>query len=200
MCKMVQDSKDDKSVFDILYGYRHFDSYFYDKIQHFKIDINYLNKLKPYDAIRFIKFDLEYINYLERMQEEGRNNMSNSLHILEILEEIGEYCNNIKEFLVKINNLKEVIKRASENKDAKITLTTIHSAKGLEYDYVYMIDNQEDLNIDNRNMSQKEYDNKLEEERRVFYVGMTRAKNKLSIVVPGEPSVFVNELIMSNKK
>jgi superfamily I DNA/RNA helicase len=38
------------------------------------------------------------------------------------------------------------------------------------------------------------------EERRVFYVGMTRAKNKLNIVVPGEPSLFVNELIEANKK
>lgn len=200
MCKMVVDSKEDKSVFDILYGYRHFDYYVYDKIQQFKTDIDYLNKLKPYDAIRFIKFDLEYINYLERMQEEGRNSMSNSLHILEIMEEIGSYCNNIKEFIIKIDNLREVIKGASDNKDAKITLTTIHSAKGLEYDYVYMIDNLDELNVDKRNMSEDEYENSLEEERRVFYVGMTRAKNKLNIIVPGKQSVFVNELIMSNKK
>ena len=200
MCKMVQDSKEDKSVFDILYGYKHFNYYVYDKIQQFKIDINYLNKLKPYDAIKFIKFDLEYINYLERMQEEGRNSMSNSLHILEILEEIGAYCSNIKEFTAKINNLRAVIKKSSENKDAKAILTTIHSAKGLEYDYVYMIDNLEELNIDNRNMSQADYENKLEEERRVFYVGMTRAKNKLNIVVPGQQSIFVNELIMSNRR
>ena len=126
--------------------------------------------------------------------------MSNSLHILEILEEIGSYCNDIKEFIVKINNLREVIRTASENKGAKITLTTIHSAKGLEYDYVYMIDNLDELNIDKRNMSDDEYESKSEEERRIFYVGMTRAKEKLNIVIPGEPSVFVNELVISNKK
>ena len=200
MCKLVQDSKEDKNVFDILYGYRHFDHYVYDKIQQFKIDINYLNKLKPYDAIRFIKFDLEYINYLERMQEEGRSSMSNSLHILEILEEIGSYCNNIKEFITKINSLRDVIKNASTNKNAKITLTTIHSAKGLEYDNVYMIDNLEELNVDKRKLSEDEYENNLEEERRIFYVGMTRAKNKLNIVVPGQQSIFVDELIMANKK
>lgn len=199
MCKMVQDSKEDKSVFDILYGYKHFDYYVYDKIQQFKIDINYLNKLKPCDAIKFIKFDLEYINYLERMQEEGRNSMSNSLHILEILEEIGAYCNNIREFTAKINNLRDVIKKASENKDAKVILTTIHSAKGLEYDYVYMIDNLEELNVDKRNMSQEDYERVLEEERRVFYVGMTRARNKLNIVVPGKQSAFIDELVTANK-
>lgn len=200
MCKMVLDSKDDKSVFDILYGYRHFDHYVYDKIQQFKMDINYLNKLKPYNAIRFIKFDLEYINYLERMQDEGRNSLSGSLHILEILEEIGSYCNNINEFIIKINNLKNVIQRASENKEARITLTTIHSAKGLEYDQVYMIDNLNEINVDKKNISDEEYEKRLEEERRIFYVGMTRAKNKLNIIVPGEPSIFVNELVLSNKK
>ncbi|HPY57080.1 MAG TPA: 3'-5' exonuclease, partial [Sedimentibacter sp.] len=161
-------------------------------------DIDYLNKLKPSNAIRFIKFDLEYLNYLERMQEEGRYSLSTSLHILEILEEIGSYCSDIKEFLRKINNLRDVITRASENGNALVTLTTIHSAKGLEYDYVYMIDNLNELNID-KNLSVEDYQSKLEEERRIFYVGMTRAKEKLNIIVPGEPSIFVNELIISNK-
>ena len=198
MCKMVQESKEDKTVFDILSGYMHFDYNVYEKIKEFKKDIGYLNNLKPSNSIRFIKFDLEYLNYLERMQEEGRYSMSNSLHILEILEEISSYCSDIKEFLRKINNLKNVIKSASENRNANITLTSIHSAKGLEYDIVYMIDNLDELNID-KNIPEEEYESKLEEERRVFYVGMTRAKNKLNIVVPGEPSVFVNELIVSNK-
>jgi len=68
----------------------------------------------------------------------------------------------------------------------------------LEYDYVYMIDNLNELNID-KNLSVEDYQSKLEEERRIFYVGMTRAKEKLNIIVPGEPSIFVNELIISNK-
>jgi len=122
------------------------------------------------------------------------------LHILEILEEIGYYCNNIKEFIIKINSLQDVIKNASENRDAKITLTTIHSSKGLEYDYVYMIDNIEgEFPSDRKNMSQVEYEKILEEERRIFYVGMTRAKKVLNIIIPGVPSLFVNELIQSNK-
>jgi DNA helicase-2/ATP-dependent DNA helicase PcrA len=199
MCKMVLENKEDKSVFDILYGYKHFDYNVYDKIKQFKTDIDYLNKLKPSNAIRFIKFDLEYLNYLERMQEEGRYSLSTSLHILEILEEIGSYCSDIKEFLRKINNLRDVITRASENGNALVTLTTIHSAKGLEYDYVYMIDNSNELNID-KNLSDEDYNSKLEEERRIFYVGMTRAKEKLNILVPGEPSLLVNELVSSNKK
>jgi len=200
MCKMVLESTEDKSVFDILYGYRHFDYYVYDKIQQFKIDINYLKKLKPYTAIQFIKMNLEYMDYLEKMREEGRNSFINSLHVLEILEEIASYCSNIVEFIKKINNLKDVIKSASENKDANITLTTIHSAKGLEYDYVYMVDNTDEVMYDNKKEKDEEFEKTIEEERRIFYVGMTRAKKSLSIIVPGEPSVFVNELIKSNKK
>lgn len=145
--------------------------------------------------------ELEYLNYLERMQDEGRNNLSNSIHILEILEEIGSYCSNVKEFIEKIKNLQNVIKKASENKNANITLTTIHSAKGLEYDHVYMIDNIEgEFPSEKRNMSDADYEKVLEEERRIFYVGMTRAKKSLNIIVPGTPSLFVNELIKSNKK
>ena len=135
------------------------------------------------------------------MHDEGRTNITNSLHVLEILEEIGSYCKNISEFINKINNLQDVIKNSSENKNAKITLSTIHSAKGLEYDYVYLIDNIDgEFPGDMRNMKKIEYEKMLEEERRVFYVGMTRAKKKLNIIIPGVPSLFVNELINSNRK
>ncbi len=202
MCKIVLDSpREDLSVFDILDNYKYFDYYVYEKIHQFKMDINYINKLKPNDAIRFIKLELEYINYLERMQDEGRNNLSNSLHILEILEEIGSYCNNLKEFIEKIENLQNVIRNASENNSAHITLSTIHSAKGLEYDYVFMIDNIEgEFPSDRRSSSNDDYEALLEEERRIFYVGMTRAKKVLNIVVPDKPSLFVNELLQLNKK
>ncbi|WP_326908300.1 ATP-dependent helicase [Sedimentibacter sp. MB31-C6] len=202
MCKRVLENPNfDMTVFDILNNIRGLDYYVYDRIDTFRRDINYINKLKPKDIIRFIKLDLEYMNYIERMQEEGRNNMSNSLHILEILDEIGSNCDNIKEFINKIYKLQEIIKNASINKESNITLTTIHSAKGLEYDYVYMIDNIDgEFPLDRKNMSHKEYEKFLEEERRIFYVGMTRAKKVLKILVPGVPSLFVNELINSNKK
>ncbi len=202
MCQMVLNSpREDLSVFDILDNCSGFDYYVYDRIKQFKTDINYLNKLKPNEAVRYIKMDLEYMGYLERMQEEGRNNLSNSLHILEIIEEIGSYCSNIKEFINKIYSLQDVIKNASENKNARVTLSTIHGAKGLEYDYVYMIDNLDgEFPSDIRGVPSDVHDKILEEERRIFYVGMTRAKKILNITVPGVPSQFINELMQPNKK
>ncbi|HBD62810.1 MAG TPA: ATP-dependent helicase [Clostridiales bacterium] len=202
MCRIVTESpQTDMTVFNILDNYRYFDNYVYERISRFRADINYITRLKPKDAVRFIKIELEYLSYLERMQDEGRNNLSNAMHILEILEEIGSYCSNIKEFTEKINNLQDVLKKASENREARITLTTIHSAKGLEYDRVYMIDNIEgEFPSEARNMSDDEYRKYMEEERRIFYVGMTRARKMLNIIVPGNPSMFVNELIAANKK
>lgn len=201
MCRIVTESpRDDLTVFDILDSYKYFDYYVYDKISQFKEDINYINKLKPKDAVRFIKTGLEYMGYLERMQDEGRGSLPNSMHVLEILEEVGSYCGDIKEFITKIDNLQNVIKKASENKNSKITLTTIHSAKGLEYDVVYMIDNIDgEFPSEKRNMTEEEYEKQLEEERRIFYVGMTRARKELNIIVPGNPSLFVKELIEANK-
>jgi DNA helicase-2/ATP-dependent DNA helicase PcrA len=201
MCRIVVESpRNDLTVFDILNNCKNFDYYVYDKIRQFKEDINYINNLRPKDAVKFIKTGLEYMGYLERMQAEGRGSLANSMHILEILEEIGSYCVNIKEFIIKINNLQNVIKSASENKNSRFTLTTIHSAKGLEYDVVYMIDNIEgEFPSENRNVSEEEYEREMEEERRIFYVGMTRARKELNIVVPGNPSLFVKDLIQSNK-
>lgn len=202
MCKIVMESdRDDLTVFDILDNYKYFDYYVYDKINQFKSDISYINKLRPDVAVRFIKLELEYIKYIERMQDEGRSNIANSLHIIEILEEIGSYCSNIKEFTEKIYNFQNVIKAASENKGSNVTLSTIHSAKGLEYDVVYIIDNIEgEFPSEKHSMPVEEYEKMLEEERRVFYVAMTRAKKKLNILVPGKSSLFVNELIKCNKK
>ena len=81
-----------------------------------------------------------------------------------------------------------------------MTLTTIHSAKGLEYDQVFMIDNIEgEFPSDRKSMSNDNYEKLLEEERRIFYVGMTRAKKVLNIIIPGKPSLFINELLQTNK-
>lgn len=202
MCQMVLNSpREDLSVFDILDNCSDYDYYVYDRIKQFKTDINYLNKLKPNEAVRYIKMGLEYMGYLERMQEEGRNNLSNSLHILEIIEEIGSYCSNIKEFINKIYSLQDVIKNASENKNARITLSTIHGAKGLEYDYVFMLDNLDgEFPSDVKGINKEAYEKALEEERRIFYVGMTRAKKVLNITVPGVPSLFINELMQTNAR
>lgn len=201
MCRIVEEYPDDgTSVFDILMKYPYFDHYVYDKVTRFRDDICGLSKQRPKDCIRHIKLDLEYTGYLERMSDEGRSSISAGMVILEILEEVGSYCSDIREFLDKIHGMKDIIKEASENNNARVTLSTIHGAKGLEYDRVYMIDNIDgEFPPDRRNMSKEAYDRLIEEERRVFYVGMTRARKRLCVMTPEIPSLFVNELVYACK-
>lgn len=81
----------------------------------------------------------------------------------------------------------------------KITLSTVHSSKGLEYDTVYLIDVYDGVFPDTVVGNPKYYDEKTvqnyQEERRLFYVGVTRAKNTLCILSYGdEESYFCDEL------
>lgn len=201
MCDAVLNGSKEENVFDILYNLNGFEDYVYDRINQFRNDILYLAKLRPNIAIRFIKTELEYVNYLERMQEEGRYNLSNCLHILEILEEISQSSENLQEFTDNIYKFVDLIKDASKDSLCNIIFSTIHGAKGLEYDYVYMIDNIEDeFPRESRSMQDEKNKEILEEERRIFYVGMTRARKSLNIISPENQSLFVNELLFLNKK
>ena len=73
-------------------------------------------------------------------------------------------------------NWKKIYRQQNQNPES-VALATLHSSKGLEYDNVYIIDVNEGI------MPYKKavLDNEVEEERRMFYVGMTRAKKKLHL-------------------
>ncbi len=197
MCNFVLKHKDENlSVFSILKRFPNLEYYMIERIESFKYDISCISTLKPNAIIKFIKNDLEYISYLEKLDNDGRNSLPSTLLILEILDEIARYCKNIDEFINKIYSLQDVLNKASKNKSSNITLSSIHSSKGLEYDVVYMIDNiDKEFPMERRNESVEDYLKILEEERRVFYVGLTRAKESLNVIAPYTPSTFVDELI-----
>lgn len=201
MCNYVLNyNEDNVNVFEILKRCPNLKYYMYDRINNFKSDINFLKALSPEETIKYIKNDLEYVNYLQKLNDDGRCNLSSSMLILDILQEISSYCNTIDEFFKKIDDLKNILSECSSNFGADITLSSIHSSKGLEYDVVFMVDNiKGEFPPDRRNESIEEYMKIIEEERRIFYVGITRAKKELNVVVPDEPSIFVNELT-GNKK
>lgn len=167
-------------------------------ISRFKENMIELSKLSLKEGIEFILYELNYIDYLYRLEDNGIIKFSNAQNILEIIKELGNGINKIEELEAKLRELDKKIKESSKNTDANITLTTIHSAKGLEYDTVFLIDNnhgefpQENNNDDN-------YEKTLEEERRIFYVGMTRAKKNLHILTSGRESLFFNEVKYFNK-
>ena len=146
---------------------------------------------------------------------EGLNRYEN---VQELLNAIKEFVDNpenddksLSAFLQEIALLTTVDEDKSEDQDM-VTLMTIHSAKGLEFPYVYVVGMEEDLFPSQMMLSSRR---ELEEERRLFYVAITRAKQKISLsyaltryrfgrLKSCEPSRFLEEIdptyVMINKK
>lgn len=153
----------------------------------FKDSVHYIRKIIGYD-----KYILEYTNY-RKIPSAG---------LMEILDEIEESIKNydcVSEWEDALVTMANSIKEHSKNNPAYegIILTTMHSAKGLEFESVYIIDAIEGVTPHHKSNS----DTQLEEERRLFYVAMTRAKNTLTIYTPAyryekkcEPSLFLLEM------
>lgn len=155
------------------------------KFREFEERFRELSYKTPGIAINYILYQLGYKDYLKRSSSDGGESVKSWEVVLAALKSIAENTNSITQFIVRIQELENIIEESKYNKDSdSVTLTTIHSAKGLEFDTCYVVDviNGQFPNCE----SQKEAGNEkesdeYEEERRLFYVGITRAKNNLYI-------------------
>lgn len=133
-----------------------------------------LRRENAYDALRRIVFYMGYRGYLD-----SRNSDTSRLDILFAL---AKYPARLCDLPVRLRELENIIRDGSE-KNADIILSTIHSSKGLEYDRVLLIDVIDSLFPKTETSDYSSEDEMmLEEERRLFYVGITRAKNELMIM------------------
>ena len=104
-----------------------------------------------------------------------------------ILRTLADEGETIQDFLTRLDELERRIPHVSHDKRIPYIFTTVHSAKGLEYDNVIIIDEIDPLFPDGRS--------DIEEERRLFYVAMTRAKNNLMLLSYGdEKQPFIDSL------
>ncbi|WP_156099407.1 ATP-dependent helicase [Caloranaerobacter azorensis] len=168
-----------------------------------KSDFKYLSKLKAYDAISFIENELEYRGFLIDNSRKYGNSFEYSNTIISILKIIAKETNSINEFLARLDSLAKMLENTRFNKNNAVTLSTIHSAKGLEFESVYIIDliDGEFPSSSSIEALESNIIEPLEEERRIFYVGITRAKRNLNLITinfkNGErvlPSRFVQEI------
>ncbi|SHH88465.1 DNA helicase-2 / ATP-dependent DNA helicase PcrA [Caloranaerobacter azorensis DSM 13643] len=168
-----------------------------------KSDFKYLSKLKAYDAISFIENELEYRGFLIDNSRKYGNSFEYSNTIISILKIIAKETNSINEFLARLDSLSKMLENARFNKNNAVTLSTIHSAKGLEFESVYIIDliDGEFPSSSSIEALESNIIEPLEEERRIFYVGITRTKRNLNLITinfkNGErvlPSRFVQEI------
>lgn len=123
---------------------------------------------------------LHFMGYREYMETHKMDSSK-----ADILQIIGNQEESLAGFLRRLEQLQKIVQSGTENSQGKIILSTIHSSKGLEYDRVYMLDmvqgilpSSKELKINNAEPKEIAV---YEEERRLYYVGMTRAKNKLHI-------------------
>jgi len=141
-------------------------------------------------AIRRIVDYMGYGDYLERQ------NIKDSK--IFILNSIAAYESTPQSFISRLNELAQIIKEKENDSDCKFILSTIHSSKGLEYDNVYLMDVCDGVfpeNVRDPKSATPEEMKEYEEERRLFYVGVTRAKNTLCIFKSDKVSTFCNELL-----
>ena len=182
--EQLKSINNNESVFINLLNNIQLESYQYKYIQECQDIFLKLKEMKPSSIIYTIRHRLGYEKALERICSRLGYKKEYMLGILNTLEEIAEGINTMEEFVGRLNYLESVIKTAKNNRTAKVTLSTFHSAKGLEFENVYMIDLLEGIIPATTDIEQykKGKEKAIEEARRLFYVGMTRAKNKLELI------------------
>ena len=190
------------SVFDRIGDFPGISTFYKKTLRELKLDFKKLSKLKPTEAISFIEYNLEYERYLKENSMKFGYTYDTLKIILYYLKLIAKKSSSLDDLLNRLKDL-QYLCRNSTNVENTITLSTIHSAKGLEFSNVYMIDlvDGDFPSISSIEASEKGKYDLIEEERRLFYVGMTRAKHHLTLMAMNRigdkkvsPSRFLLEL------
>ncbi|MBI2086485.1 UvrD-helicase domain-containing protein [Candidatus Daviesbacteria bacterium] len=117
-----------------------------------------------------------YLAYLDNGTDEGKGKIENVKELRSVAEEFPNLIGFLENVALVENGYIPNQKQATSNQQETVTLMTLHSAKGLEFSTVFIVGMEEGLFPHSRSMLDI---NELEEERRLMYVGITRAKNKL---------------------
>lgn len=150
------------------------------KLEELKRDIVYLNKVSLSSAIAYIIMDLGYIDHLKSYGERFNQSIEDFEDIIEEFKLSAEGFKTIFEFLSHIEEVKQTIEESKKNiKRDGVILSTIHGVKGMEFKNVYIINCCEETIPHASSIKEN-----IEEERRLFYVGITRAIDELYLFSP----------------
>ncbi len=151
----------------------------YEKIDKLEMDLCLLKKMEPYAAIQYIRNGIGYEDYMNEYAQFRRMNPDDLEEVLNQIQESAKEYHSFEEWFAYIDSYGEELEKQMEagrqQQKSGVTLTTMHSSKGLEYEVVFVMDINEGVTPHKKAVK----DADLEEERRLFYVAVTRAKTYL---------------------
>lgn len=181
----------DMEVLDVALKYGNLEKYQEDNIRNLKRQMVRILNMPGDEAVNQILTYMGYQDYLKKM---GMN-----ANKLETVKLIGSRVESPEKLLERLEELRTIIQEKVSDKDCPFILSTMHASKGLEYDTVYLLDVMDGILpekvLANPRTASKEELETYEEERRLFYVGVTRAKNQLNVFTTNKPSKFCSELL-----
>lgn len=184
------------SIFTAIFGYLELKPNHRRSLKLLESHLGRLSTGNPLAAVTTILNQIGYKNYMDR------NNLDDSK--IFILKEIAAGESTVSGFLNRMEELKEIIHKKVNDRYSPFVLSTIHGSKGLEYDNVYLIDIMDGIFPEEvpppKGRVKQEVLEQYEEERRLFYVGVTRAKENLYLFRTMEDSAFLDQLVGSREK
>lgn len=183
-----------KNVFEALYD-MDLEDYKIETLIQKEKQLKHIRKLSLDKKISYIYKYMHYKSYISNFSKKYREEVVNKDLFVESMVNFTKNLESIEDFY----NKKEKLEKKLSSSNADLILSSIHKSKGLEYDNVFvinMVKNEFPIIVDNEDIV-----NKIEEERRVMYVAMTRAKKNLHILTIKKrgseklsPSIFYNQI------
>ena len=175
-----------------------------ENLENLRIDLNQIRKRTPYDALKYIRKVIGYDEYLEKFAAYRRTSAQVLQEIADEIMETAKDCADVRSFREQLERLSLQMKEQSRKKGQKrngVALMTMHGAKGLEFRAVFLPSLVEGIVPHEKGMDT------VEEERRLFYVAMTRASEKLCLSAilqryekERKPSRFLAEMGLDAEK
>lgn len=151
-----------------------------ERIEKLEYDMKLISRMNPYASINYIRRGIGYDDFLAEYAEYRNINKEDLYDILDEIQSGAKGFATYEEWYEHIREYTKQMKLMALSKESDpnaMTLATLHSSKGLEFENVYIIDANEGIMPYKKAVLEKD----IEEERRLFYVGMTRAKTSLSV-------------------
>ena len=171
-----------------------------ERIDKLEYDIGFIKGISPYSGINYIRSAIGYDEYLDEYAKYRRMKVDELYNLLDELVESAKPFKTYEEWFEYIEEYSQKLKEQVRlrNLDTNsMEIATMHSAKGLEYPIVFLLDVNEGITPHNKAV----LDEDMEEERRLFYVALTRAKENIHVYTikekhakPLSASRFIGEM------